>query len=335
MLLISKNHLIRVLRISKRILAKLIFLAILIFIIYDLILSIYFEKISLASDDDYKNQTLCDELEVHFVDVGQGDGTVILYKDKVIVIDAGPMLHRFKMRNYLQKLGIKRINALIITHPHQDHFGGIDTLLCNFKVDRIYTTEITSKVDKSLTEKFHLYKYNYIISKYNLINDYKKISVVKKDNISDITIEDLTLKFIAPDHVYENFNNNSLVLRLDYKDTSVLFTGDIESEAESDLIKNYQDELSVDVLKIPHHGSKTSSTEEFLDTVNPKMAVISCGYKNSCFHPHSIVVERLEERGISLYRTDEQGTIILKCDGESITANTEEGDYTSGVALSS
>lgn len=334
-MLINKNHAKHILRILKRIITIALILIILIFIIYNFILTFNFEKIANANDDDYQNPVICDDLQVHFVDVGQGDGTIIINKDKVIVIDAGPMIHKFKMKNYLEDLGIKKINALIITHPHQDHFGGLDSILCNFKVDKIFTTEINSKVEKGLAEKYHLLQYNYITSKYNILYNYEKLTVIKTNKLKQLKIGDVTLSFLGPDKVYENFNNNSIVIRLDYKNNSMLFPGDIESEAELDLIQNHQEEIKVDVLKIAHHGSKTSSTQEFLDAVNPNMAIISCGYQNSLWHPHAIVAERLEKMQVSLYRTDEQGTIILSSDGESITANTEEADYKSGSALSS
>lgn len=334
-LFINKNQLLRYLRILRRIVTIVILLIILIFIIYNAILTICFEKIANSLNSDYQNPVICDDLQVHFVDVGQGDGTVIINKDKVIVIDTGPMIHKFKMKNYLKSLGVKRINALIITHPHQDHFGGLDAILCNFKVDKIYTTEINSKVDKSLAESYHLYQYNYITSKYNILYNYERLLVVKPNRLKQLKIGDLSFSFIGPDKTYENFNNNSIVTRLDYKNISMLFPGDIESEAEKDLVQNHSEEIQVDVLKIAHHGSKTSSIQEFLDVANPSIAIISCEYQNTLWHPHAAVAKRLETMGISLYRTDEQGTIILSSDGTTITANTEEADYQSGKSLSS
>lgn len=324
----NKNPIVRVI---KRIITILFISILVIIAAYYIILGILFEKISLSSENDYKNSVICDDLEVHYVDVGQGDGTVIFYKDKVIVIDCGSMMHKFKMEKYLKKNGVKRINALIITHPHQDHFGGLDALLCNFKVDKIYTTEINSKVEKSLFERLHLLEYNCIISEYNAMNHFKKIADGKKV----IKYGDLKLKFIGPDKVYKNFNNNSIVVKLDYKETSMLFTGDIEAQAELDLVQNHAKELNVDVLKIAHHGSHTSSTEEFLEAVNPQIAVISCAIDNDFWHPHKSVAKRLKDYGIILYRTDEGGTIILHSDGETITTKNTEGSYRCGTTLSS
>lgn len=321
----------KIVRFFKRMIFKLFILILFIIIIYSFILAIFFEKISLAPENKYKNPKFCDDVEVHYVDVGQGDGTIIFYQNKVIVIDCGPMIHKFKMKNYLKKKGVKRINALIITHPHQDHFGGLDTLLCSFKVDKIYTTQITRKVKKSILERFHLYQYNYIISEFNAMNHFKKVLDGKKV----IKYGDLKLRFIGPDKVYNNLNNNSIVIRMDYKKNSMLFTGDIQSEAEQDLVQNHPKEINVDVLKIAHHGSHTSSTEEFLDATNPQLSVISCAIDNDFWHPHKSVAKRLKKRHIILYRTDESGTIILHSDGETITTKNTKGSYRCGTTISS
>lgn len=324
----SKNPIVRFL---KRIIKLFFTLVILTILAYSILVTVLFEKISIDSEINYTNPKFCDDVEVHYVDVGQGDGTVIFYQNKVIVIDCGPLLHRFKMKNYLKREGVKRIDALIITHPHQDHYGGLDVLLCNFKVDKIYTTQITSKVDKSITERFHLLQYNFLISDYNAMNHFKKVTNDRKV----IKFGDLKLKFISPNHVFKNFNNNSIVVRLDYKNNSMLFTGDIQKEAEHYLVENKSKEIDVDVLKIAHHGSHSSSTKEFLEATNPQIAVISCAIDNDFWHPHKSVAKRLKKLGIVLYRTDECGTIILHCDGNSITTENLEGSYKCGTTLSS
>lgn len=314
----------------------LLIFIVLIFVIYDTILTIAFEKISLSKNDLYKNNSFGEDLQIHMVDVGQGDGFILTIKDKVIVIDTGPMIHKFKMTNYLKSLGVKRINTLIVTHPHQDHFGGLDSILCNFKVDKIYTTDITSEVDTDLIELFHLYQYNYIISKYNLLNKYKKLHSITNENGNPkkISVDGVTIKFLSPKKTYENFNNNSIVCKIQYKDVSMLFTGDIEAEAEQDLVNEYGDILDVDILKISHHGSHTSSTEEFIDATSPEIGLISCEFDNGFWHPHKSVSELLEDRNIRLYRTDENGSVILSTDGHSIEINKAEGDYKCGTEIS-
>lgn len=325
----------RILRFIKKLIIILAILSISVFIIYDTILTVQMEQIALSDNNSYKNPYFCDDVKLHMVDVGQGDGFVITHKDKVIVIDTGPIIHLGRMEDYLEELGVKRINALIITHPHQDHFGGLAKVLCNFKVDKIYTTQIPSGTDMSLVERFHFYKCNYIIAKFNLINDYSRVETYKTadGNLKSFSIGDVNIRFLGPIQKYEDINNNSLVLKMTYKDTSVLFTGDIEQEAELDLVKEYGDKLKVDILKLSHHGSHTSSCEEFIAATNPKYALISCEYDNSLWHPHKETATRMEEQGIILYRTDEGGNITLSLDGKTVKSDTKKGDYQSGGQL--
>ena len=325
----------RFLRLLRNVLIILLLLISLIFIIYDFILSRNLKEISEADDDLYKNKTFCKDLQIHMVDVGQGDGFVITNKDKVIVIDTGPMSNPSAMINYLEKLDVKRINFLILTHPHQDHFGGLTKILCNFKVDMIYTTEISKDTDMSLIERFHLKKCEYILEKFNSYNNNSKIETFKNndESLKTLTIGDIKITFLAPLKNYKDINNNSLVFKLEYKNISALFTGDIEKEAESDLVKLYGDKLKVDILKLAHHGSESSNSEIFLQKTNPKIALISCEYANSLSHPHMAVAKLLEEMEISLYRTDENGSVVLTTDGYKIKSDTEKGDYKYGAQL--
>lgn len=330
------NNIKKVLRFIKKLITIIMFLSLVIFIIYDLILTFKMQKIADADNDSYENPFFCNDVNLHMVDVGQGDGFVITHKDKVIVVDCGTILHSSNMKNYLEKLKVKRINVLILTHPHQDHFGGLANILCNFRVDKIYTTEVSSKAKMTLVERFHMYKYNYIIGKFNRINNYYKVESYKTTDgmLKSFEVGDIKFEFLGPIDQYENMNDDSLVFKMIYKNTSVLFTGDIEEKAELDLIEKYGDELKVDILKIPHHGSRTSSNEDFLKTVNPKYALISCEYDNSLWHPHQKTSSLLEELAIILYRTDEAGDITLTLDGYSVNSNSTKGDYKSGGQLS-
>lgn len=329
----------KVLRILKRLLFFSVTFVLLAYLIYNIVLTINFEKIYKEPESDYENPYFSENVQIHLVDVGQGDGIVITYQNKVVVIDAGPMLHKTAMKNYLLEIGVKRINTLIITHPHQDHFGGLDFILCNFKINKIYTTEISSDVDMSFFERFHLLQYNYLISKYNIINKFTKIYSIydEEGKLSHFDFEPLKFTFLGPLKNCENFNNNSIVVRMDYKNVSALFTGDIEADAEEDLVKAYGESglLDVDILKIAHHGSHTSSTELFLEATSPDIGLLSCAIDNDVWHPHKPVAKRLKSMGIKLYRTDEGGNIILTIDGDNVTSDTSEGDYQSGSQLSS
>lgn len=325
----------------KRVFLPIFFAVFAIFVIYTIILAINFREIAQSDDASYKNDIISDGLQIHMVDVGQGDGLVLTYKDNVIVIDAGTLIHKSAMKNYLDFIGVKRINALIITHPHQDHFGGLDMLLASYKVDKLYTVELSENVDMSITESLNLFQYNYLISEYNLFNKFSKIKSISniKKKIVTLYFGELKLSFLSPLKYYDNFNNNSIVIRMDYRDVSALFTGDIEKQAEFDLVEKYGTEpnslLDVDILKVAHHGSHTSTTQEFLDATSPDIALISCAIDNDFWHPHKPVSKRLEQMGLILYRTDEDGTIILETDGESIFTYNNEGDFKCGTQLAS
>lgn len=330
------NYIKRLLRLIFKITFGLIFTVFIIFIIYEITLAVRIEHIAKADNASYKNETFSDDLQIHMVNVGQGDGFVITYKDKIIVVDCGTVIHSGTMKKYLQNMGVKRINALIITHPHQDHFGGLDKLVCNFKVDKIYTTEISTKTKMTLIERFHLYRFNSTIAMFDMFNNYSKVESFKNNDgsLKSFTMKnEIKVTFLGPLKSYKNINNNSLVFKLEYKDISVLFTGDIEKEAEMDLIEKYKDELNVDILKLAHHASHTSSTEEFLESTNPQVGLISCSIDNDFWHPHKQVARRLKEKGIKLYRTDEDGDIIISSDGYCIESNNKEGDYKSGSEL--
>ena len=304
--------------------------------IYLSILTVRMETIANSDDSDYTNKIFSEDLQIHMVDVGQGDGFVIIHKDKVIVVDCGTVLHPSAMSDYLQDMGVKRINALILSHPHQDHFGGIDKILCHFKVDKIYTTKISTKTDMSLIERFHMYRCNSTIAIFNRINNYSKVKSFKNRNgtLKSFSVGGMQVDFLGPINDYNDINNNSLVFTVNYKDISILFTGDIEKEAELDLVEKYGDKLKCDILKLPHHASHTSSSEEFLAATQPKIALISCAIDNDFWHPHKQVAKRLEETGIILYRTDEYGDIVLVSDGNCIESDCNEGDYKYGQQLS-
>ena len=290
-------------------------------------------------EDYYVNPYYSKDLEITMVDVGQGDGFVFTIDDKVVVVDCGPMHNYTKMTDYLESIGCKEINLLILTHPHQDHFGGLSSILSTFRVDKIYTTRITSKVHKSFLEKMQLIYYNHIIGLFNKVNNYDRVkSIYYKDStLKKISVtDDLQIRFLSPEKAWpESINNNSIVFLLSYKDVRALFTGDIEIEQEERLINEYESELrNLDILKISHHGSYTSSSIRFLKVTHPEIVLLSCGFGNQYKHPHMSSITRLEIMSGKIYRTDETGTISLVIkNSDDIEANTVEGDYASGETV--
>lgn len=244
-------------------------------------------------------------LRVHFLDVGQADSELIQFPNgKVALIDGGNRGDSDFLVDYIKKLNIERIDYLIATHPHEDHIGGLPKVVKAFDIGKVYMPNkaANTKIFETLLEEIN--------------NKDLKITQAK-EGMMILDEGDIKFSILAPiGENYEKINDYSIVNKLEYKDTSLLFTGDAERQSENELIDSGLD-LSADILKAGHHGSNTSSTDEFLDLVDPKYAVISSEVGNSYGHPHKEVIERLNKRNIKILRTDEMGTIILDSDGKN------------------
>jgi len=242
-------------------------------------------------------------LSVHYIDVGQGDSTFIcLPNGETILIDAGEQDAAEHVIEYIENIGIQRIDYLIGTHPHSDHIGGLSDVINSFEIGKMYMPKVshTSKTFENLLDA---------IEENNVDVYSAKAGVVICDE------EELTVKMLAPvSEEYEELNDYSAVIKLEYGETSFLFMGDAEKYSENEITES----VDVDVLKVGHHGSKSSSSKEFLYSVMPEIAVISVGRDNSYGHPSKPVVRRLEEIGAEVLRTDELGDILIESDGESL-----------------
>lgn len=242
-------------------------------------------------------------LRIHFLDVGQGDSALIQCPDgSNIVIDGGPMSAYPFLVNYLQEAGVEKIDLMIATHPDGDHIGGLPKLLKVFPVDTLldsgkeHTTKLyqryLSTIDKSLNTKFKLGRAG---DRYN----FGKVELL----------------ILHPSSVLPDRNNDcSIMVKLRYGKESFLFTGDAEEKAERELM-NRGFTLRSTVLKVGHHGSKSSTSPRFLTAVSPRAAVISAGSHNRWGHPTPEVMRRLQMGGIEIYRTDLQGTILFLSNG--------------------
>lgn len=245
-------------------------------------------------------------LKIYFVDVGQGDCTLIITPyGKRILIDGGEgNSDKYDYGEkvvfpYLLDREIKRIDYMIVSHADSDHIGGLIYVLENMKVENIFIG-VQLKTSNQLKKLIQVAN-----------NKKIKITILEKDDIKYID-KSVKLEVLWPDKnnlISENtLNNNSLVFKLKYNNFSILFTGDIEEIAEKKLVLS---ELKSTIIKIAHHGSKTSSTEEFINCVNPRIALIGVGKKNNFGHPSDEVIERLEKRNIKIYRTDQMGEISI------------------------
>lgn len=254
-----------------------------------------------------------DNLKVNFINVGEGDCILIEAPNRInILIDGGGTPQSdFDVGNkivipYLRRKGINEIDLLILTHPHLDHLEGLLPILKEFKVDMVLDSGLLC--DSSEYKEF-----------ISLILE-KGISYHKAkagDNfIFSNNLEIFLLNPLYDSDFYEesDFNNASIVVKLFYKNANFLFTGDIEEAAEKKLLV-WQNILQSDILKVAHHGSSTSTNLEFLDKVNPNIAVITVG-KNHFGHPSQKIIERLEDKNIQIYQTDEDGTVIIRTNGQ-------------------
>lgn len=246
------------------------------------------------------------EMKVHFIDVGQGDATLIQSGDAAMLIDAGDDTKGTLLQNYLQKQGVTKLDYLILTHPDADHIGGAPVIVTKFEVDRVFMSnfEKDNKTYRKLIQAL----------------DDKRLSFETPAAGSRYRLGDAEVTILAPVKEYEDPNNASIALIVYNGENSFLFTGDAEEEAENDLLTQATS-VRADVYQAGHHGSRTSSSIAFMQAVNPAYAVISCQEGNSYGHPHAQTMNRFRERGMKVFRTDEQGSIIAVSDGSEITWN--------------
>jgi len=252
-------------------------------------------------------------LEVHFIDVGQGDSIFIKNGTHMMLVDAGNNDDSVMITQYLQKQGVSRLEYVIGTHPHEDHIGGMDAVIRNFEINRIFLPRVTHDTE---TYKDVL---RAMLS--------ESIGVTIPEPGKTYKLGDASFTILAPVSTnYKELNNYSIVIKLNFGGTSYLLTGDAEELSEQEMLAMDFD-VSADVLKLGHHGSSSSSSVEFLNAVKPDFAVISVGKDNDYGHPHMETMLKLRDRNIPVYRTDENGTIISVTDGKNITFNTEAGSY--------
>lgn len=265
----------------------------------------------------FSSRTESGELVIRCLDIGQGDATLIEWQGKWTLIDTGDVEHRAALTQYLDRYGVKEVENLIITHPDGDHLGGAYAVLQHVPVRYVF--------DDGLTKTNAIYRtYLKTLDKKGL-RPYVLTQGMQVDLGAGVYFdvlgptENVTYKKGKPD-----YNNHSIVMKLVANQFTMLFTGDAEKRQEHELLQAYGKKLAATVLKVGHHGSKTGTTESFLAAVRPQVATISSGRGNPYGLPHAPVLERLQKRGIRIYRTDRNGTIIVRTDGSTYTV---EGEY--------
>lgn len=252
-------------------------------------------------------------LEVHYIDVGQGDATLIKCGSHAMLIDGGNNNKGTTVQLYLKKQGVESLDYVIGTHPDADHIGGLDVIVYKYNCDTVIMPDY-EKDTKTYQELV------------DVIHD-KNMKITYPVVGEQYALGEAKFTIIAPNsNSYGgNANDYSVAILLEYGKNRFLFTGDAEEASEAEMLTNGID-ISADVYKVAHHASRSASTQEFLNAVHPKYAVISCGEGNSYGHPHAEVLNRLRSMGVEVFRTDEQGSIIASSDGENINWNCSATD---------
>ena len=230
-----------------------------------------------------------------------------------MLIDAGNNIDGKKLVKFLKDLEIEEFKYVVSTHPHEDHIGGMDNIVREFKIRNMFMPDVTTNTPTFIGVIDELEKKNVKVT-------------IPKDN-STYKLGNAEIKFIYSGNDNEDLNNSSIILKITFGNNSFLFTGDTTSVVEYKILDK---DIKADVLKVAHHGSRYSSSNEFLKKVNPKYAVISCGKNNDYGHPHKETIRRLKNNKIRFYLTDYVGTIICESNGNKIDIKTVKTDTDGG-----
>lgn len=268
---------------------------------------VFDEMFGPSEREEEKESSVSDNAEFHFIDVGQADAILIRVPEGDILIDAGTNDSEEALRAYLDELDVDTIEYAVFTHPHADHIGGADMIMKTYDVKNVIMPDATatSKVFTRMLDAIEA-------------SDAKVIEATPDKTYS---VGDLTLTVLGPQGSgYTDVNNYSVAVRVDWGNTSALFTGDAEDVSEEEMLDAYgrSGELDVDLFKVAHHGAKNSNTKEFLREVSPVYAVISVGEGNTYGHPTRQALERLEDMDVTYWRTDLEGSVVIVSDGEDL-----------------
>lgn len=262
------------------------------------------------------------ELILTMIDVGQADSFLLVQNGKTALVDCGTRSTGENVVEHLKQLGITKIDYVFGTHPHDDHMGGMYDVITNFDIGTIIIPKVESG---SVTANWYMKLMKEINSGgYNL--EYASVGTLYH-------LGDATMKVIGPiTKEQSNLNNYSTVLKVSFGEQDIIMTGDAEKEVEEEILLS-KENIDAEILKVGHHGSDTSSSEEFLDAISPDYALISSKLGNKHEHPIKSTMEKLEDRNIKVYRTDESGTIVVTITSNNVSFNSEPGDYLSGTEL--
>ena len=266
------------------------------------------EPIATAPRNDYPT-TQASSLTVHYIDVGQADCALIQCSGQYMIIDGGNVDDSDLVVTYLQDQGVEELHTVICTHAHEDHVGGLAAVLAVYPTGQILSP--TRTYSSACFDDFLYYA------------DQQDITITIPDPGDSFYLGDAEVTVLGPVKSYADPNNTSIVVKVEFGDNAFLFTGDMEKDAETDML-DYGMDVSADVLKVGHHGSSTSTGYRFLYEVDPEYAVVSLGKDNTYGHPHRETVSIFADAGVPMLRTDELGTILAVSNGSQITFTWEK-----------
>ena len=280
------------------------------------------EDSAAGNESAVESSTIAGNLVVKMLNVGQGDAILIQTSEQTVLIDTSDIDERDKLRRELTKAGVKKIDKVILTHPHADHIGGMEVVLDEFEVKEVYDNGMPS------TSKIYL---NYMKKLKAKGIDHKTL---KAGDVVDFG-GGASFHVYAPTEAHQQEgrqkgykhdpNNESVVGKLVFGEFAMMFTGDAEKKEEEPIVGGFGTDLKAQVLKAGHHGSKTSSSKEFLRAVQPETALISCGAGNDYGHPHKETMKKYKALHLKIFETDKNGTITVSTDGKTYTVTPEQG----------
>jgi len=253
-----------------------------------------------------------DALTVHYLDVGQADSILLETGGEFMLIDGGNRDDGQMVVSYLQSCGVEQLEAVVCTHAHEDHVGGLPSVLAVYPTAAVYSP--TKTYSSNIFEDFLYYV------------DQQRLEITIPSPGDKLSLGNADITVLGPVKSYADPNNTSIILMVDFGETRFLFTGDAEREAENDMLDYWEGRFdwNVDVLKSGHHGSSTSSGYRFIYETDPEYAIVSCGKDNDYGHPHEETISLYKDAGLPMLRTDELGTVMAVSDGKEIVITWEK-----------